>query len=281
MNIRALVRNILRRINDKALPHPRTAKEYIEADIERLPLINDRSAINIDHCVRCIEKIPGILHPLEGFTLFLLSMSAPTDNMIVEVGSYLGRSAAYLALGSLISKKQGVCAVDMFPKASDWYLGEDGLYHIRGSDYYLEEHVYKERAAFFYGDHVYTSTLDIFKDIIRKVGLEAHIEPFKGNSRQCAQKLKAPLRMAFIDGDHTYDGVKKDILSLDHRIVENGYMCFHDYSVKFPGVVRAVNEYVVASENYGDIFQVRDLLVARKKSPAGEHAIPISQSRIV
>jgi len=79
--------------------------------------------------------------------------------------------------------------------------------------------------------------------------------------------------MIFIDGDYTYDGVKKDVFSLSDKIVENGYMCFHDYSSSFPGVVRAVNEYVINSDNYGDIFQVKDLLVAKKKSPAEKYSM--------
>ena len=266
MNIRTILKTILGRDEQRATPRPKTAKEYVDTEIEKLPHITDRAAVNMNHCIRCVEKIPGILDPLEGFTLFLLSMAAPGDHLIVEVGSYLGRSSSYLALGSLLSGKKGVCAVDMFPRKEDWYLGTDGYYHIHGSDYYLEQRVYKEREAFFYGDDVYDSTLDIFKDIIRKVGLEQHIEPFKGTSAQYAQRLKTPLRMAFIDGDHTYAGVKKDVLALSDMIVENGYLCFHDYSAAFPGVVRAVDECVIKPGGYGDICLVKDLLVARKKA---------------
>ncbi len=262
--MRAWLKNAIRRKEPPAGSRPRTAKAYINAEIERLPRGGQGLFFSIDRCVQCIEKIPGILHPLEGFALFMLSMDAPTDNMIVEVGSYLGRSTSYLALGSLISRKKGIYAVDMFPKASDWFLGEDGLYHIRGSDYYLEESIFKERALFFYGDHAYSSTLEIFRDIVRKVGLDDLIVAFKGNSYQCARELKAPVRMAFIDGDHTYDGVKKDILALADMIVENGFMCFHDYSSSFPGVVQAVNEFVINSGRFADIYQVKGLLVARK-----------------
>jgi hypothetical protein len=245
-----------------------TAKEYLEKEIEILPITNDLKVVNIADCVRCLEKIPGILDPLEGFTLFLLSMSAPSNNFIVEVGSYLGRSAAYMALGSIISIKKGVYAIDMFPRKEDWYWGTDGYYHIKGSDYYLENNVFKEREAFFYGDRFYDSTLEIFTDIIRKVGLERHIEPFKGTSVDYSKLNKIPLRMAFIDGDHTYDGVKKDVLALSDMIVENGYLCFHDYSNTFPGVVRAVDELVIKSRDYRDICLVKSLLIAKKKSGA-------------
>jgi predicted O-methyltransferase YrrM len=265
MNIHNILNKVFGNKNQTMMMPPITARKYIESVIEKLPLAPDRVSINIDHCVKCMEKIPGILHPLEGFTLFLLSMTAPTDNMIVEVGSYLGRSTTYMALGSLISGKKGVYAVDMFPKCSDWYLGKDGYYHIKGSDYYLEERIYKDRARFFYSDNYYQSTLDIFRDIIVKIGLGDFIEPYKGSSADFVEQIRAPLRMVFIDGDHTYEGVIKDIVSLADMLTENGFLCFHDYSSSFPGVVRAVDEYVINSESYGDIYQVKDLLIARKK----------------
>lgn len=270
MAIRKILKNIMRRYDRQGVPRSKSVNEYIEKEIEILPINNDRKAVNIVNCVQCLEKIPGILDPLESYTLFILSMNAPSNNFIVEVGSYLGRSAAYMAMGSLISGKKGVYAIDMFPKKADWYLGKDGYYHIKGSDYYLEENVYKERETFFYGDHVYDSTLEIFKDIIRKVGLEKNIETFKGTAMEYAQQQKIPLRMVFIDGDHTYDGVKKDVFALSDMIVENGYLCFHDYSNTFPGVVRAVNEFVIDSGKYKDICQVKDLLIARKKSNAAK-----------
>ena len=154
MKIRRMLKNFLRQDNRQGVPRSKTANEYIEKEIEILPITNDLKAVNIGHCVKCLEKIPGILDPLEGFTLFMLSMSAPSNNFIVEVGSYLGRSAAYMAMGSLISGKKVVYAIDMYPRKEDWYIGTDGYYHIKGSDYYLEENVYKEREAFLYGDHV-------------------------------------------------------------------------------------------------------------------------------
>jgi hypothetical protein len=48
----------------------------------------------------------------------------------------------------------------------------------------------------------------------------------------------------YIDADHSYDSVKKD-LELSYNIVkENGFICGHDYHpTHFEGVFRAVNEF--------------------------------------
>jgi len=52
----------------------------------------------------------------------------------------------------------------------------------------------------------------------------------------------------YIDGDHKYDGVKKDIEAAARKVKENGLLVFNDYTVWSPqamfhcGVARAVNE---------------------------------------
>lgn len=45
----------------------------------------------------------------------------------------------------------------------------------------------------------------------------------------------------YIDGDHTYDGVKKDITLWEKKIVSGGIMVGDDYK-RFEGVKKAVNE---------------------------------------
>jgi hypothetical protein len=48
----------------------------------------------------------------------------------------------------------------------------------------------------------------------------------------------------YIDGDHTYEGVKSDLKSSFLKTKNGGFICGHDYiSSKFEGVVRAVNEF--------------------------------------
>jgi|688.fasta_scaffold711935_2 hypothetical protein len=50
--------------------------------------------------------------------------------------------------------------------------------------------------------------------------------------------------MIYVDGDHTYEGVKKDLNIVFDKIKNNGFICGHDYTqFMFPGVVKAVNEF--------------------------------------
>lgn len=58
----------------------------------------------------------------------------------------------------------------------------------------------------------------------------------------------------YIDGDHLYDGVKKDIEASAPKIKRGGYLVFNDYATWSPssmsrcGVARAVNEFCIAEE---------------------------------
>jgi len=248
-------------------PEVLNCKEYMDRKIQRIPGPLANGVFRIDQHVACLERIPGILDPLEGYALFELAKGSAIGEPIAEVGSYLGKSTSYLALGSLVARNQGVVAVDMFPAKEDWFKGEDGYWHIRGTDYYIEESVYREREYFFYGGNHYQNTLDIFTDIGKRVGLDSHITPFKGNSTSYMESLGKGknFRLAFIDGDHTYQGVKKDIEALRDAIVSGGYMCFHDYGPSFPGVVKAVDELILSSAEYTQRCLIKSLMVAKKQ----------------
>ncbi len=50
--------------------------------------------------------------------------------------------------------------------------------------------------------------------------------------------------MIFIDGDHTYASVSRDILNYRGLLREGGLLAGHDYSLAWPGVIRAVDELI-------------------------------------
>ena len=77
------------------------------------------------------------------------------------------------------------------------------------------------------------------------------------------QTHKHTFDVAFIDGLHTYEGVKSDIALYKELVKPNGGMLiFNDYGSKaFPGVKKAVNEYVSSIEG--------KLVVGTKTLPPG------------
>jgi hypothetical protein len=62
----------------------------------------------------------------------------------------------------------------------------------------------------------------------------------------------------YIDGDHSYEGVKKDLIISFKKIKKDGLICGHDYSkAMFPGVVRAIDEFC-NQENYEMKYLTKD-----------------------
>jgi len=61
------------------------------------------------------------------------------------------------------------------------------------------------------------------------------------------------LDMVYIDGLHTYDGVKNDIKMWATKIKDGGFLCGHDYGSKhFPGVKEAVDEFGIPNKTFRD-----------------------------
>ena len=48
--------------------------------------------------------------------------------------------------------------------------------------------------------------------------------------------------VVFIDGDHSYEVVRKDIELWKHKVKPDGLLLGHDYHENHPGVIKAVNE---------------------------------------
>lgn len=61
-----------------------------------------------------------------------------------------------------------------------------------------------------------------------------------------SREFQAPQRinLLFIDGDHSYKGVKADIENWYPQMAEGGVMLFHDCDDTSPGVVKAFDEFV-------------------------------------
>ena len=63
----------------------------------------------------------------------------------------------------------------------------------------------------------------------------------------------------YIDGVHTYDGCKKDLNLWRNLVKPGGFICGHDYQSRFPGVMKAVDEFGKPDKLFSDTswaFQV-------------------------
>lgn len=154
--------------------------------------------------------------------------------VFVEVGAYLGRSSLYLASRIKRSGKRiRVYVVDLW----DGWLYDD----------------YYEHSDAEHGNTNGPEWDDVFWHFIRNVrraGVEDVIYPLKMPSEQAATLFESDtLDFVFLDADHSYEAVRRDLEVWFPKVKKRGVLGGHDYlHADFPGVRRAADEYFMEQE---------------------------------
>lgn len=171
--------------------------------------------INISNAL----SIPGWMDYAE---LAWLAEQAQSHSRIVELGSFCGRSTRALA-----DYTQGtVTAIDTW--------GPNPLHQWTPQVEGTEETLF-----------------DVFMRNMK--GVEQKVIPIKANHADMSaipqEWLDGPNSkkpdMVFIDGEHGYNGFKRDLLNYVPRIATGGLLCGHDaYNPMWPHVVEILNEYI-------------------------------------
>ena len=179
-------------------------------------LVQAKYAFNIGNAL----KIDGFMSQTE---LAWLAAQASKRNLIVEIGSWMGRSTRALAdncLGKVL--------------AVDTWKGSDEPGHVEFLKDKPEDYLVKKFLENMAGVNAYAYQL---------TSLEA-AEQFKDES----------FDMIFIDAGHEYEDVKADILAWGPLVAEGGVLCGHDYQDGAPGVKKAVDELLDGVEVYDSIW---------------------------
>lgn len=138
-----------------------------------------------------------------------LVRSLGENPQVLEVGTYAGATAIAMAQAGAL-----VTCVDHFG-GSDWLTGPAGK---------LDVHAALQRNAERCG-------------VADKLGI--HI----ADSLAAAQEYEdGEFDLIYLDAGHEYGDVMRDIAAWRPKVRPGGILCGHDYSVAFPGVIRAVLE---------------------------------------
>ena len=82
-------------------------------------------------------------------------------------------------------------------------------------------------------------------EVLQQFDVEGRAYFFHGGLEAFRDKMEIAPTLAFIDGDHTYEGVRRDVNQLSSMLRSNVPVVFHDYlNPDTPGVLRAVNEWI-------------------------------------
>lgn len=107
--------------------------------------------------------------------------------------------------------------------------------------------------------------------VLRSEVLKATL--LKGNSKVLWKTFKHPIHCLFVDGDHRYATVKRDISGWAPKVAAGGVVIFHDYNPAekdkghcfIEGVKRSVDEYFTRYvEQWQDIPTVGSLKVFKR-----------------
>jgi cephalosporin hydroxylase len=70
--------------------------------------------------------------------------------------------------------------------------------------------------------------------------------------------------VVYIDADHSYESVCKDLALYYPKVMIEGYLCGHDYSVSWPGVIKAVDQFASSLNYHIKIFKDASWLLQKR-----------------
>lgn len=169
------------------------------------------------------RKVPGYLGEEEARFLGLLAACVPAEGPIVEIGSFQGRSTVMLA-----------------SVASHYGLGPVIAIDPHNSPILFDHETNPEASS--YQD---------FLTSIRAAGVADQVEPRRAYSADVATSWDKPIRLLWVDGDHSYQGAKKDCDGFLPHLAPGGIVAFHDALNAFPGPIRVFVEDILGSDRFG------------------------------
>jgi predicted O-methyltransferase YrrM len=170
-----------------------------------------------------IETVEGFLSPNEIRFLTLLAAVPTAAGEILEIGSFKGKSTVILAKSAALTDNAIVHAVDpmIAPSETDPDLKGDA------------------------------SSFPDFQKNIEKTGVADKIQFHQTFSYELAKTWDKPLRLLWIDGDHTYQGTKLDLDGFADHLADGAIVAIHDVLHEFDGGIRVFMEDILLSPNFG------------------------------
>jgi len=161
----------------------------------------------------------------DAYWLFCLGRKVPDGGRILEIGSGRGGSISCFAAG-MGGKNIAFTAIDPFCE----YDEERGGVTHRG---------------------VKEGDIELFRKNTEKRGIEVKLIR-KFSDEAVSEIGDESCDLVFIDSNHSYEYVKRDILNYLPKVKRNGIFLGHDYNPGFDGVIRAVREI------FGDMYEIME-----------------------
>jgi MMP 1-O-methyltransferase len=191
------------------------------------------------------RSIPGWTLDYESLALTRLSYFLPPHSVIVEIGSFLGRSAVLFG-GACKAKSSGTAhCIDPFDASGDTASVPDYRRICEG----LKK---TQQCAFI--------------ENIQRGGLENWISVHPHTAKQARHQWILPIDLLFLDGHHSYSTVIETFFDWIDFLKPGGILAVHNStSLEYDhdGSTRLVNEFI-KRPSFEDIGRVETTTFARK-----------------
>ena len=189
--------------------------------------------LDIDSVSRIAASVEGWLSDAQGRALFEAASRSTGRGVIVEIGSWKGRSTVWLAHGARRAG-QRVHAVDP---------------HVDSRE------------------DPHARTLDAFRASLLRAGVEGVVEAMVMTSAQASATLHDPVELLFVDGDHSVDGAHADAELWLPRVLPGGTVMFHDVATSgYRGPRRAFQRFVCRDSAFHRVRRVGSMAIAERTS---------------
>jgi predicted O-methyltransferase YrrM len=177
----------------------------------------------LDDAWEAARKVPGYLLESEARLLGTIAACAPASGVIVETGSFKGKSTVMLAKVAAHYGLGNIVAID--PHNSPLLL-----------------------------DHQADPEASSFEDFLRNIdaaGVAGQVEVRRAYSKDVLNEWNRPIRLLWIDGDHSYHGAKTDFDGFFPYLTPFAVVALHDSLHEFSGPIRVFVEDILRSNQFG------------------------------
>jgi predicted O-methyltransferase YrrM len=189
------------------------------------------------------KPIPGFLGESEARLLGTIAACAPRGGVILEIGSFKGKSTVMLGKVAAHYKLGPVVAIDP--------------HNFNNAE--LEAHRTSPEAS------SYTE----FLHNLSASGVGNLVEAHRAYSTEIAPRWTRPISFLWIDGDHSYSGAKSDFDGFARHLLPGGVVAFHDALHEFAGPIRVFVEDVLRSDRFGAAGFVQSIAWAQYRPDDG------------
>lgn len=188
-------------------------------------ILKEKKIVDLERLASISLSIPGMVTPQSGQMLYALCAMQTVSGDVVEIGSWQGRSSSFLARATRESRNGQFYAIDHFRgnvgKEDSYVVGKEDLSDLKSN---------------FLGN-------------MKKLNLESSVKLLDMPNSEAAVNFQPnQIRFLFIDGDHTAEGVSKDIELFFPKLCSGAIVVFDDFSTAFPGLVQVLNNLIETKE---------------------------------